>query len=226
MIGVFDSGVGGIASYTQLRALLPRADMVYLADRDNAPYGTKQKEEIIRLVKRNLSRLQALGCERILMACCTASSVYSSLTKEEQAICLPIITPAARIAARYKRVTVIATEHTVRSGAFQKEILSLSSTAEIHARALPELVTLVEGGLRDGCTSETGSKYLDEVSQEILTLGTDALVLGCTHFSRVEEEFKRRLPNVSVISPAKEGAIAMAHLLKGKEIGLGRDTYL
>lgn len=226
MIGVFDSGVGGMASYEELRALLPRADMVYLADRENAPYGTKQKDEIIRLVKRDLSRLQAFGCKRILMACCTASSVYPSLDEREKEICLPIISPAARIAARYERVTVIATEHTVSSGAFQKEILSHSSACAISAIPLPELVSLVEGGLKDGCVSESGAKHLDKIAEKILALKTDALVLGCTHFSRVEKEFKKRLAGVSVISPAREGAIAMARLIGGKGCGRGRNVYL
>ena len=82
MIGVFDSGVGGYCAFRELRRLLPREDMVYLADRKNAPYGTKSEDEIIAFTKANIKRLREIGARKILIACCTASSVYNSLDEE------------------------------------------------------------------------------------------------------------------------------------------------
>ena len=118
MIGIFDSGVGGLSAYRELRLLLPRCDIIYLADRRNAPYGTKTKDELIKLVKHDILQLKNMGAEKILVACCTASTVVPHLDFEERRCVLPIIFPAARVAARLARVTVIATEHTARSSAF------------------------------------------------------------------------------------------------------------
>ena len=71
MIGIFDSGRGGIASLTVVKKLLPRVDIAYLADRKNAPYGTKSERELKLLVRRDIARLRELGAEKILIACCT-----------------------------------------------------------------------------------------------------------------------------------------------------------
>ena len=95
MIGVFDSGVGGFLAVRHLRALLPRADILCLADRKNAPYGTKERKEIINFAERNIERLFKLGANRILIACCTASSAHRALTQRAQDISVPIIRPTA-----------------------------------------------------------------------------------------------------------------------------------
>ena len=226
MIGVFDSGVGGIASYKELRTLLPRADMIFLADRNGAPYGTKKRNELISLVKKDIERLYSLGCQKILMACCTASTVYGELDQAEKKICIPIIAPAARVAAKYKRVAVIATERTVESRAFENEISKISSHSVFWSKALTELVSLVEGGLRDGCVTEHGKNYLDSVAQEIRAFSPDALILGCTHFSHVENELKARLSTTAIVNPAKEGARMLATLPDASREENGRNIYI
>ena len=76
MIGVFDSGNGGLITVEKIRELSADADICFLADRENAPYGTKSKNEIISLSKRNIKRLRDAGADKILIACCTASAVY------------------------------------------------------------------------------------------------------------------------------------------------------
>ena len=78
MLGVFDSGVGGLAALRELRRLLPFEDMIYLADKENAPYGTKTEDELVALVREDVKRLRELGAEKILMACCTASTELSA----------------------------------------------------------------------------------------------------------------------------------------------------
>ena len=84
MIGIFDSGVGGLNAFYEVRRGLPYADIAYLADRANAPYGTKPKDELISLVKNDIKRLRELGCRLILIACCTASTVYPELSDDEK----------------------------------------------------------------------------------------------------------------------------------------------
>ena len=76
MIGIFDSGAGGITVARELRRLVPLSDLCFFADRKNAPYGTKSEKELIPLVKRDAEILYDMGAERIIMACCTASTVH------------------------------------------------------------------------------------------------------------------------------------------------------
>ena len=222
---MFDSGVGGLVSYKELRRLLPRTDLIYLADRKNAPYGTKSKEETVRLVRAVVSRLKSFGCEKILMACCTASSVYGELDEEDKRLCLPIITPSAKIGAHYSRIAVIATERTVKSGVFVREIRNLSPSATCRQKPLPRLVTLVENGLTDGRCDKEGKIYLDALAEEIREFHPDALVLGCTHFAHVEKELQNRLPGVRIINPAVEGARALAGLVHESLYESGKNTY-
>lgn len=223
MIGVFDSGVGGLCAYRELRRLLPRQDIIYLADRKNAPYGTKSKDELIALTKNDIKRLRDMGADKILIACCTASTVYPYLDGWEREISLPIITPAALVASKYRRVTVIATNHTVASHAFGNAICRLAHT-EVREIACQELVAMVEGGCREGRISKACRGYIEKIRKDALDFGADALVLGCTHFSHLESEFTRLLPRVRIISPATEGAVAMAEQMK-KKTENGRTVY-
>ena len=223
VIGVFDSGVGGLCAYYELRRLLPRQDIIYLADRGNAPYGTKSKDELISLTKKDIKRLSDMGAERILIACCTASSVYPFLTRGEKEICLPIITPAAILASKYQKVLVIATEGTVKLASFSRTIGNFSDT-EVLESPRQELVSLVETGNRDGHIDEKCAHCLNEIRILAESFGAQALILGCTHFSHLENEFKRLLPNLQIISPAREGAIALAKQIKKKNEN-GRTVY-
>ncbi len=213
MIGVFDSGVGGLISYGELRRLLPSEDIIYLADRKNAPYGTKSKDELICLVKKDISRLTAMGAKHILIACCTASAVYGCLSENERAVATPIILPtldylSKRAASKDKeyRVTVIATERTVALRAFSSGVNNNLQNIRISEIAAQELVTMVESGERDGKTGERTSIFLDSLCKEITETSPDALILGCTHFSHLKYELSKRLPGVEMLSPAIIGA--------------------
>jgi glutamate racemase len=223
VIGVFDSGVGGLCAYRELRRLLPRQDIIYLADRKNAPYGTKSKDELIALTKNDIKRLREMGAKKILIACCTASTVYPYLDEGEREISLPIITPAALVASKYGRVMVIATNHTVASHAFGNAIRSVSGT-QVKEFACQELVSLIEGGCRDGRLNEECRGRIEKIREDALEFGAEALVLGCTHFSHLEGEFKKLLPHAKIISPASEGARAMAEKIKEKTEN-GRTVY-
>lgn len=217
MIGVFDSGVGGLVSARELAGLLPGEDIVFFADRKNAPYGTKEKDELIRLVKADIKRLSDMGAEKILIACCTASAVYPYLDPLEREISLPIIRPAVSAAlAVSDRLAVISTLYTRRSHAFEREARRRSPTASVTEIAVQELVRMVECGARDGALSRECGELLDRLCGELIPPNTGALILGCTHFSHLEGELGKRLPGVKIISPAKEGARELAGLIKSK----------
>ncbi len=213
MIGIFDSGVGGLVSYGVLRRLLPSADICYLADRRHAPYGTKSKDELLQLVKKDIKRLSDLGADKILIACCTACTVYSDLSQAEKDKCSQIILPTAEAIAKEAlhnngeyRVTVIATERTCASHEFKNSVNNCLQRATVAEIAAQELVTLAEYGNRDGKTDPRTEIYLDSLCKKIEAEHPDALVLGCTHFSRFKGEFERRLSDCIIFSPAHIGA--------------------
>lgn len=227
MIGIFDSGVGGFNSLYELQRLLPRADLIYLADRKNAPYGKKKESELISLVTEDIRRLTELGADRILIACCTASCVWGSLGENEKRISLPIIRPAAKYAAKTSKtgIAVIATEATVRAGAFRREI-SAYSPLPVTEIAAQELVSLVENGCRDGRIGQNDIKALTRISEKINGTAADTLVLGCTHFSHLEKTLST-LTGMKTVSPAKEGARHMAkECCAANESGRGRVIYV
>lgn len=227
MTGIFDSGVGGLAAYFELRRLLPREDIIYLADRKNAPYGTKTKDELIALTKKDIKRLCDMGARQVLIACCTASTVYSELSKWERKIATPIITPASRVAAEGERIAVIATEHTVRSGAFGREIRKFSQASEVFERAEQALVAMVESGSRDGRISDECEGEIRQIAEWVTDIRADTLVLGCTHFSHLELTLREMLPFVKIVSPAREGARAIKEKITVQNAtGNGREIYI
>ena len=225
MIGIFDSGVGGICAYRAVRRLLPREDIIYLADRRNAPYGTKSEDEIALLTEKNIRLLYSVGASRVLIACCTASSVYDRLPEEVRKIGVPIIRPAAKIAAQLGcSIAVIATERTADSHAFKQEITALTDV-RVTEWAEQRLVSLVEGGCRDGRTNPECEEILGKICERVRLLNAGGLVLGCTHFSHLKWEFSRRLPKVKIISPAHIGAREIADITVLRR-GRGRDIYM
>ena len=214
MIGVLDSGRGGLVAYKELRRLMPRVDITYLADRKNAPYGNKRPDEILRLTECGIRRLSDLGCEIILIACCTASSLHYLLPEELQNISIPIITPTARLCRDSRSVLVIATEHTVKSGAFSKEIKRFSA-ANVREIPMQPLVSLIEWGRDTKCA-------INEIVETCE--GCDTLILGCTHFSHLYDDLRARLPKVKILSPAHIGANEVRKIKISRGCGLDRYT--
>ena len=224
MIGVFDSGVGGLNSFSELRRLLPRENLIYLSDSENSPYGTKDKEALKNIVKKNINTLTDMGAHRVLIACCTASAVWEELDEETKSVSAPIINAAAEaaceIASEDGAVAVIATDYTVKSGIFGNKIRSMSPNIKVYEIPTQILVGLVELGARDGELLPREAEILDTLCRQITNLGADALILGCTHFSSLKGELAARLPGVSVINTALLGA----RLLAG-EISEMRNAY-
>ncbi len=225
LLGIFDSGVGGLMSFRDVRKALPSEDIVYLADRKNAPYGTKEKDVLIKLVSNDIQRLREYGSDRILIACCTASAVYPYLSEDLKKISLPIITPTAMAASEGKRVAVIATRHTVKESAFAAALGSISPLSSVFEIEAGELVGLVEEGGRDGFLTEKQTETVKKTAKKIKATDPDTLILGCTHFSHLEKTFKKLLSNVRIISAAREGAAELVKSVKpGVERGVSRYT--
>ena len=226
MTGIFDSGVGGLTALRELRRLKPNEDICYLADKKNAPYGNKDRERLTELVMADIDRLRLYGCEEILIACCTASTVYGLLPEEYRQGVLPIITPAAELAVSLSgggRIAVIATDATVRSRAFEEEIYRLDGGAQVLSVAAQPLVGMVEQGERDGSCSQECRGYLRELLEPIFLWGAELIILGCTHFTHLRATVEELL-GIRAVSPSLVGAAVMAGRLG--ESGEGRTVYL
>lgn len=226
MIGIFDSGAGGLAASAEVRRLFEREDIIFLADRENAPYGTKTEDELLPLVKNDIRRLCELGAEKILIACCTASTVYRLLTEDEQSICLPIIPPTVEAVGNSTHTAVIATERTVNSHAFSELLRHLYPKIKVSEIMAQELVSLVEYGRRTQSLAAVCRSEADELSEKIKKTGADTLILGCTHFAHLEAEFRIRLPDIKIINSAREGAIALKNSLLPRDKGRATVRYI
>ena len=220
MIGVFDSGEGGLAAVDEIKRLCPECDIVFHKDKENAPYGTKTISEIVKLVKQDIKILTETGADKILIACCTASTVYPLLSKREKEICLPIITPVAKLsvkATKTKRIGIISTNATARSGAFERAIEDIDPTVKTKSIPRSELVALVEGGARDGkCTAHDVMK-IKRLTEELTGFNPDTLILGCTHFSRISGIIGRIFEGAAIIDSAKIGARLILEHQRGGE---------
>jgi glutamate racemase len=188
-IGVFDSGVGGLTVLRALQRRLPGESFIYLGDTARLPYGTKSARTVERYALRATALLVGTGVKAIVVACNTASAVALPALRAAHTG-LPVfgvVGPGARAAVRASasgRIGVIATESTVRGGAYARAILAAHPAARVHARACPLLVALAEEGWVDGPIAEAvvGEYLRPWLPDGEGTAAPDCVVLGCTHF--------------------------------------------
>ena len=183
-IGVFDSGLGGLTVVKELVRLMPNERIIYLGDTARVPYGGRSHETIRQYGLQDARVLMEMDIKLLIVACNTVSSV--ALDYLEQHIkdipVIGVVLPGAKAAVlrtSEKKVGVIGTMATVGSGSYAKAIQDIDSAIEVHGKACPLFVPLVEEGLLDhDITRLTVKYYLDE----LIGFGVDCLVLGCTHY--------------------------------------------
>lgn len=183
MIGIFDSGVGGMTVARAVEQLLPDYPQVYFGDLARAPYGPKSRERIIQYSLENTRFLLEHGAKLIIIACNSAASVATDLLVREFSVpFFEVITPAVRQAVAEStagRIGVIGTLATIRSGIYEKKILAAAPGSQVVSTPCPLLVPLVEEGWLDGReTKMIIRRYL----QPLKLRQVDTLVLGCTHY--------------------------------------------
>ncbi len=223
-IGVFDSGVGGLTVLRALEAALPRERFIYLGDTARLPYGTKSAGTVQRYALRAANVLVQRGIKALVIACNTASAVALESLAERYAP-LPVFgvvepgASAACHASRNNRIAVIATESTLRGGAYQRAILARNARARVLGRACSLLVTLaeegwVEGQLPDQVVEAYVKRWLNCV------VNPDVLLLGCTHFPILEDAFRRVLGDrICIVDSAATTAEVVANQLAGLAAG-------
>lgn len=187
-IGVFDSGVGGLTVLKALLAALPAERFVYLGDTARLPYGTKSPGTVARYAVQAAEALTRHGIKCLVVACNTASAVGLPAIRErlKGLPVLGVIEPgaaAACAASASGRIAVIATEGTLREGAYQEAIRRIRPDTRISVRPAPLLVSLAEEGLVSGpIAAAIVRHYLEPLLQSAAEGPPDTLVLGCTHF--------------------------------------------
>lgn len=183
MIGVFDSGIGGLTVVRALMAHLPGFDITYFGDTARTPYGSKSRSTVVHYAIENTEFLLARKAQAIVVACNTASSVATDVLRERFPVPIfEVITPAAELAVAQTRkgiIGIIGTRATINSGIYPRVIQSLRPESRIYAQACPLLVSLVEEGwLKRPETAMIVKKYLRPLKVKQI----DTLILGCTHY--------------------------------------------
>lgn len=184
-IGVFDSGLGGLTAVRELRRLLPGEDIVYFGDTGRVPYGGRSRETIIKYAQQDVKFLRTFDLKAIVIACGTVSSTaLERLSTENSIPVLGVVEPAglaAVAATKNKKIGLIGTQASIRSGAYEKVILGADPSLSVLSAACPLLVPLVENG-----RFSPGDSVAETVTAEYLApirdAGVDTLVLGCTHY--------------------------------------------
>lgn len=180
-IGVFDSGLGGLSVFGELKKILPNENFIYFGDNANVPYGEKSREQLVSFSRNILDYFASCGVKMVLMACNTSSAVTLNLVKDEYDFdVLGLIEPVSKYLAEQdvERVGVIATSATINSNAYRDTILKYSDK-EVFQVACPGLVEIVEEGRIETAEARAlVSKYVEP----LLAQSVAKIVLGCTHY--------------------------------------------
>lgn len=220
MIGIFDSGIGGIVLLKALKKRMPKESFVYLADRANFPYGEKNVSAINNLVKKNIEFLMAQKSEQIVIACNTASVTL----KSKHSYPIPVkgvIEASLKQASRSsvnKKIGLLATRVTVKSKIFLKRAKKLNLNLQIYQQACPLLAPCIEQGawMLDKEYTKANQTYKNQIkiqNKKILPLlqkyldplmkkGVDTVILGCTHYLYVKSAIQEYMgENKKAIGP-------------------------
>ena len=200
LIGVFDSGVGGLSILDEALRQLPQYDYIYLADSANAPYGEKSSEWIAARSLALCKHLANKGCEAVVVACNTATAEAIKQIRAELSIPIIGVEPGIKPAAMQSQngiVGVLATEATLKSDKFNALLATLPDHCRFIKQSGAGLVPLIEAGKAN---SEETLDLLGKHLEPILDAGSDTLVLGCTHYPFLRKSIRKLLgDNITLI---------------------------
>jgi len=222
MIGVFDSGFGGLTVLKELLRQLPEYDYLYLGDNARAPYGNRSHDSVKQFAEEGIKYLFGQGCVLIIVACNTASAQVLRELQEEYlrkpnvtdrkilGVIKPIVEEAVNL-TKNNTVGVIGTRSTINAKSYEVELHHLNPKLKVCTQSCPLLVPLVEEGWIDKPeTRMILKKYL----RSIKSCNIDTLLLGCTHYPLLMKEIKKIMGrNIKVPSPGKIVAASLADYL-------------
>lgn len=203
-IGVFDSGLGGLTVMKQIMKEFPYENIVYFGDTGRVPYGSRSKDTIIKYSMSDVRFLESHDVKLIIIACGTASSVALPFIRSNTNI--PIVgvvdatSEAAVKATKNKKIGIIGTNGTIKSGAYEKIIHKYN--IESYSKACPLFVPLVENGHFD---TKVAKLVVEEYLTPIKDEGVDTLILGCTHYPHLKKVIGEFMgEDVTLIDPGVE----------------------
>jgi glutamate racemase len=226
MIGVFDSGVGGLTVVKEIKKALPNVPIIYFGDTARLPYGNKSAQTIQKYSCEITDFLVEKGCGTIVIACNSASSAAADFlrTKFPELKIFDVVSSGAKAiaeATRTKKVGVIGTTATITSGVYKQKISEFDPGIDIFTKACPLFVPLVEENwIRRPETKKIARAYLKELKLKKM----DALLLGCTHYPLLEKVISGVMgKRVKLVSSGRR----LAEELREKNIGGGKggDKY-
>lgn len=225
MIGVFDSGYGGLTILKEIVKTLPQYDYLYLGDNARYPYGNRSKEVIMQFTDEAIEYLFEQGCRLIIVACFTASSLALREMQEKYlrnanskyknrkilGVLLPVVEKAGQI-SKTGRIGVVATRGTVESKSFEIELKKIKPAVTVLQQACPLLVPLIEEHWHE---KPEAKMILKKYLRPFKSKNPDTLILGCTHYPYLLKDFKRIMGrNVKIINPPEVVAESLAHYLE------------
>lgn len=220
VIGIFDSGIGGISILGRIREHLPNQPVVYLADQGNAPYGPQTLDQV-RLHARDATRmLLGRGADVIVIACNTASAAALYDLRDEF-VDVPFVgmEPAVKPAVAgslARKIGVLATEATFQGELYANVVDRHAAGVEVIAQACPGLADLVERGELDG---PRAVELVSSFVEPLVEAGVDTLVLGCTHYAFVADLIASLAgPEVEIIDPADAIARQVGRVLAERNV--------
>ena len=215
-IGIFDSRIGGLTVFKELRELLPEQSIIYLGDTARVPYGSKNRETIIGYAHDDVDFLCRFNVKAIAVAC---NTVDSNATDYLSSLGLPIfhlIEPTCMHAVKVsenKKIGVIATPATVKTGRYQSIIKEINKDVEVYAAGCEKLTGYAEAGRFDADDQEV-YEYVNDCLKPLKEAGIDTLILGCTHYPLLTAVIKKCLPEVKIVSSSKQAAYSTYEGLK------------
>ncbi len=202
-VGFFDSGVGGLSVYARFKKVLPMENTLYYGDLANMPYGNKTKGELIGFARKILDFYCKKNVKAVVIACNTSSAqAYETVKNEYDFKIYPIIQSCAKVIAgeNYRRIGVFATEATVNSGAYTRELKKYNNDVKVYEISCPYWVPIVENN------KYTDKLAIEDVKQQVdkmLEFIPDKVILGCTHYPYLMSLLKEFAPEGLYIDPAK-----------------------
>ncbi len=224
-IGIFDSGIGGLTVFAEIRKSLPQESLIYLGDTARVPYGSKTAETVIRYSLENVDFLRERNVKAIVVACNTASALaLPTLAQQCEMPIIGVVEPGAKsalIATKKNKLGVIGTQATISSEAYSKALRESNAQVKVVSQACPLFVSLVEEGWVDNEVAElVAQQYLLGIKTE----GIDVLILGCTHYPVLKSVISKVVGSgIQLIDSAQATAQALAEMLKKNKLEAAGD---
>lgn len=214
MIGVFDSGVGGLSVWQELIKILPGEEYIYVSDNGYCPYGPKPKEYVVERARRITEFLIEKGADIVVVACNTATAAAISTLRSSYKIPFVGMEPAVKPAALNSEsgvIGVLATQGTFKGELYLRTLHKFAANTKVLEQIGTGLVELVESGNTD---THEAHELLQTYIQPMIDAGADHVVLGCTHYPFLSQTIKKIAgSSINIVNPAPAVANRTKELL-------------